>query len=338
MQTQNKPFIQHSNQNSIFFSIIIPVYNTEAYIARCLESCIAQSFKDIEILVIDDCGQDNAIEIAKDYALKDPRIQILHNPRNLGPFHTRVVGIRQARGKYILHVDSDDFIALETCQKLHERITQDYASSGVYSDICCFGMDYYPKTFTRAKPFLTSQTLLKEQILQEFFIKPSTPPWHMWARAFKNSTIQKASAFIETNLQDLPPIVMAEDLLQFFIITLFAEKSIGMKESLYLYCNNRNSISRQITLQALNKRITDTKIVIDVFEKLLGFYTQQETISKSITKIQQILHATIILESRHATRAFAYPIACLKSLKLHQKWQTYVRIALYFISFGRLKL
>ena len=64
-----------------FFSLLIPVYNTQAYIARCLESCIAQSFKDIEILVIDDCGQDNAIEIAKDYASKNPRIQTRHAPR-----------------------------------------------------------------------------------------------------------------------------------------------------------------------------------------------------------------------------------------------------------------
>ena len=153
-----------------FFSLLIPVYNTQAYIARCLESCIAQSFKDIEILVIDDCGQDNAIEIAKDYASKDPRIQILHNPRNLGLFHTRGVGIKQARGKYVLHVDSDDFIALETCQRLHERITQDYASSGVYSDICCFGMHYYPATIKRAKPLQLTRTLHDEAILRAIYI------------------------------------------------------------------------------------------------------------------------------------------------------------------------
>ena len=330
--------MQHSNQNSIFFSIVIPVYNTESYIARCLESCINQSFKDIEILVIDDCGQDNAIEIAKDYASKDPRIKILHNPRNLGSFQTRTRDIEQARGNYILYVDSDDFIALETCQKLHERITQDYASSGVYSDICCFGMDYYPKTFKRIRPVLISQTLYKEQIKEDFFIKPSTPPWHICAKAIKASIAQKANSFIKTSLRDLPPIIMAEDLLHFFIITLFAEKSIGLKEYLYFYCDNENSISRKITPEILNKRIANTRLIVNIFDKLKQLYSSTPTISQSITKIQQILHATIILESRHAPRAFAYPIACLKSLKLHQKWQTYVRIALYFISFGRLKL
>ena len=321
-----------------FFSLLIPVYNTESYIARCLESCIAQSFTDIEILVIDDCGQDNAIEITKDYANKDPRIQILHNPHNLGLFHTRGVGIKQARGKYILHVDSDDFIAPETCQRLHERITQDYASSGVYSDICCFGMDYYPKTFKRIRPVLISQTLHKEQIKEDFFIKPSTPPWHICAKAIKASIAQKANSFIKTSLRDLPPIIMAEDLLHFFIITLFAEKSIGLKEYLYFYCDNENSISRKTTLEILDKRIADSKLIINIFDKLKQLYSSTPTISQSINKIQHILKAAIILESRHTPHAFAYPIACLKSLTLHQKWQTYVRMLLYFTSLGKLKL
>lgn len=80
------------------FSIIIPVYNTEKYIARCLESCVKQSFGEIEIVVVDDCGSDQAIQIAQEYAQGDKRIKIIRNPKNLGLFLARISGERCAEG------------------------------------------------------------------------------------------------------------------------------------------------------------------------------------------------------------------------------------------------
>ncbi|WP_337209569.1 MULTISPECIES: glycosyltransferase family 2 protein [Campylobacter] len=74
-------------------SIILPTYNVEPYIERALQSCINQTFKDIEIIVVDDCGHDKSIEIAKDYANKDERIKIIHNEKNLGTFASRNIGV-----------------------------------------------------------------------------------------------------------------------------------------------------------------------------------------------------------------------------------------------------
>ncbi len=111
-------------QHSPFFSIIIPTYNVERYIARCLESCINQTFSDIEILVVDDCGSDDSIKIAQSFADKDSRIRIIHNPRNLGLFGARLSGEKEARGEYILPLDSDDYIELCTCKVLYRAITR----------------------------------------------------------------------------------------------------------------------------------------------------------------------------------------------------------------------
>ena len=103
-------------------SIIIPTFNVESYIARCLESCINQTLHDIEILIIDDCGSDDSIAIARDYAKKDSRIKIIHNPRNLGLFRSRTAGEKQARGAYILSLDGDDYLDLSTCKILYKTI------------------------------------------------------------------------------------------------------------------------------------------------------------------------------------------------------------------------
>ncbi|HHD0794862.1 TPA: glycosyltransferase family 2 protein [Campylobacter jejuni] len=79
-------------------SIILPTFNVEKYIAKALESCINQSFKDIEIIVVDDCGSDKSIDIAKEYAKKDKRIKIIHNEENLGLLRARYEGVKAAGG------------------------------------------------------------------------------------------------------------------------------------------------------------------------------------------------------------------------------------------------
>ncbi|EGJ3618626.1 glycosyltransferase family 2 protein, partial [Campylobacter jejuni] len=94
-------------------SIILPTFNVEKYIAKALESCINQSFKDIEIIVVDDCGSDKSIDIAKEYAKKDERIKIIHNEENLGTFAARNNGVKAAGGGYIMFLDPDDYLELE---------------------------------------------------------------------------------------------------------------------------------------------------------------------------------------------------------------------------------
>ncbi|BEK33830.1 hypothetical protein B11447_12720 [Campylobacter jejuni] len=79
-------------------SIILPTFNVEKYITKALESCINQTFKDIEIIVVDDCGSDKSIDIAKEYAKKDERIKIIHNEENLGTFAARNNGVKAAGG------------------------------------------------------------------------------------------------------------------------------------------------------------------------------------------------------------------------------------------------
>jgi len=127
-------------QNMPFISIIIPAYNVEKYIARCLDSTINQTLANIEIIVVDDCGSDKSIDIAKDYAKRDCRIKIIHNPRNLGLFWTRISGEKKARGEYILALDSDDYLENITCKTLYKAIL---SISGALKEVDLFANPNY---------------------------------------------------------------------------------------------------------------------------------------------------------------------------------------------------
>lgn len=110
----------------LIFSIIIPVFNTEKYIERCLKSCIEQTYSNIEIIVVDDCGQDQVTQIVERYAKEDARIRIVRNQRNLGVFYTRINGTKNAEGDFLIYVDSDDFIEKDACEKIAKVIEDEY--------------------------------------------------------------------------------------------------------------------------------------------------------------------------------------------------------------------
>ena len=97
--------------------VIIPVYNVEEYLKECLESIINQTYKDIEIICVDDCSPDKSADIIKEYALKDNRIKYIKHTENKFQGGARNTGIISAKGKYITFVDSDDYIIDMDCYK-----------------------------------------------------------------------------------------------------------------------------------------------------------------------------------------------------------------------------
>ena len=102
-------------------SIIVPFYNVEQYIDRCIQSLLNQTYQNIEILLVDDCSPDNTLEIAQQYAKTDSRIKILQYEKNRGLGGARNYGIQNAKGEYILFVDSDDYIEANTIEQLYEK-------------------------------------------------------------------------------------------------------------------------------------------------------------------------------------------------------------------------
>jgi len=90
-----------------FLSVIIPVYSVQGYLRECLNSVLEQSFRDIEVIAVDDNSPDHCPRILDEYARRDPRLRVTHLDHNVGNGHARNIGLDQATGSYVWFVDSD---------------------------------------------------------------------------------------------------------------------------------------------------------------------------------------------------------------------------------------
>ena len=111
-------------KEDILISVIIPIYNVSEYLEQCLDSIISQSFKNIEIICIDDCSTDNSLEILKKYSSIDTRIQVFHNSENKGVSATRDSGLKIAKGDYIHFFDPDDWLEPEAYSSIIDTLKQ----------------------------------------------------------------------------------------------------------------------------------------------------------------------------------------------------------------------
>ncbi|MET9589375.1 CDP-glycerol glycerophosphotransferase family protein [Streptomyces sp. NPDC006516] len=104
------------------FSVIVPAYRVQAYLHACLDSVLNQSFKDYEIIVVNDCSPDACGPIADEYAVRDPRVNVVHLPANSGLGPARNAGMARATGDYLLFLDGDDTLTPEALQAVADRL------------------------------------------------------------------------------------------------------------------------------------------------------------------------------------------------------------------------
>lgn len=111
-------------KSSPLISVIVAVYNNTKYLPKCLDALLTQTFDDFEIICIDDASSDDSAKILDDFAARDSRIKVIHNSTNQGVSVSRNAGIDQARGKYIMFCDGDDYYEPTMCEQLYQAITQ----------------------------------------------------------------------------------------------------------------------------------------------------------------------------------------------------------------------
>lgn len=154
--------------NSEIISIIVPVFNVEKFIGRCIKSIRNQSYKNFEAIIVDDGSKDKSIEIAKKYIENDTRFVIL-NKVNGGLSSARNYGLDKIKGKYVVFIDSDDYVSEYYLDNLYSAITQDCEVDIAVSRIICVnevGNEISERNETNKTTIISSDHMMKKMMLE----------------------------------------------------------------------------------------------------------------------------------------------------------------------------
>ena len=211
------------------FSIIIPVYNAENYLHRCIESILSQPFTDYEIIMVDDGSPDISGALCDVAAAKDSRIKVIHK-ENGGVSTARNVGLDCAQGDYLLFVDADDELAPGALQSFATTIGK-WANADVIQG--------QPVTIGGDKGFVVPRSINEynndHDALTCFLLH--TVPWGIWSKAFRRSIIE------QNHIRFIPGIIMGEDQLFMYHFQFHANSYAISPSDVYLYhLDNETSV------------------------------------------------------------------------------------------------
>ncbi|WP_054740399.1 glycosyltransferase [Cellulosilyticum ruminicola] len=234
-------------------SIIVPIYNAEQYLVRCIESMISQTYQRLEIILVNDGSKDGSLEICKAYAARDSRIVII-DKQNAGVALARNSGLEIASGKYIGFVDPDDW--LET--NMYERLLEGIKSSPYPICLCNYFKDTkkrsIPKYFGFSDTSLDANMVRKKIIPDMIGMDDLTPRYVYIMGCVWRGLYERR--FIEANgLRFTPGITIMEDLV-FMVQSLLKSNGVQIEQGVYYhYVQNPKSI-----LHSYNKKIWEDQM------------------------------------------------------------------------------
>ena len=228
-------------------SIIVPVYNLEKYIARCLISLINQTYDKIEIICVNDGSIDNSLEVLKFFKNKDERIKII-NQKNQGVSQARNNALNYATGKYIMFVDGDDWLSEETCKFAIDTVNsnnvdvvlwsyiREYGNKSLTKDVFKEDSRYFDKKEVYKKIYRRIFGLYKEEMMRPDHGDSIVP---VWGKLYKADIIKKNHIqFIDYKE------VAAEDALFNMKYFSFVNSAYYEKKYYYHYRKNDTSLTR----------------------------------------------------------------------------------------------
>jgi len=244
----------------IKFSVLIPVYNVENYVAECINSVLSQSYKNFEIILINDGSTDSSGEICDKFAEVDARISVYHQ-ENKGLIMARRYAISKASGDYYLFLDSDDYWDNNLLEIIYNTILE------FNCDLIIFN---YKKVSDKGDILTKGESLFKDKTvfdnsnkrqLFELFIN-STKLNNLWIKVVKSSIVDSTDYYKYKNVKN------AEDLLQSIPLVYNAKKIVYIDKALYNYRMNPNSITHTININSINDVTIARSVLLEYLQKL----------------------------------------------------------------------
>lgn len=251
------------------FSIIIPVYNVEAYLNKCIDSVLSQSFKNYELILVDDGSFDKSPQICDTYTKRGKKVRVIHK-KNGGQSSARNVGIDNASGEYLVFIDSDDYLCDDKLlEKLADRII------GFDEDMILYGCKIEHKDgrheITRGSYDMQTINCHDKTRTLNLLFSQGNFPGSAWIYTIRKSVIQKNKfSFVEG--------VSAEDY-EWVINSLILSKTIGAINGVhYVYVKHKGSITTKADCSHLGG-------IVKAFERYKELCSRYDAIDKFIARI-----------------------------------------------------
>ena len=306
------------DQNIPAVSIVIPVFNVEKYIGKCLDSLISQTLHNIEIICVNDCSTDKSLDILRDYEAKDNRIVVIDLPRNIKQGGARNVGIKKARAPFLGFVDSDDWVSLDMYENLYTlAVTHDAEM------VCGDYFQYYSEQDIRlrinCKPEWFS---LPEHERNKRFIEGECRIW---------TNIIKKEVFIRNKIE-FPEELFYEDNAIVTALYLSARKIVKDTHPYYYYrCNNMDNMRRlgiyEIYPEEVEFRFTELFYVNSILGAISQFDPPEKKYVNQIKREMEEIFPCFMKNSYYKTKV---PLK-LRILLRAIYFQTDLGISLYQI-------
>jgi glycosyltransferase involved in cell wall biosynthesis len=226
------------------FSILVPVYNVEPYISRCLDSILNQTYSEFEVIVVDDCGTDNSMLIVSEYQKRDSRINVIKHACNLGLNRVRETGINNSNGDYVVFCDGDDFMPINVLQEYSDIISKESP------DLITSPFEYRQANGKKICDFNQLNGVMDYWEIYDLLLSGKMTH-NLWGRAYKRSLLDGKNYIFKDNFNN------TEDILLFYQIVPNLKKCVFANNIGYYYMQNKTSIT--------NNRLSDEEILNGVF-------------------------------------------------------------------------
>lgn len=264
--------------NSIKFSIITPVYNVEKYVKKCIDSVLNQTYKNFELIIINDGSPDNSDEIIKSF--NDDRIKYIKR-ENRGAQYSRVEGIDLATGDYIIFVDSDDYLDDNTLEIYYKEI-----SNNRYDIVRGNYKVFDSSKFKKITNFKCENLIINNDFENKIIVEMAKTDNYnsIWREAIKRDLIDTKN--IDTS------IFMGEDLLFNFNLYQKARNIKLITASLYNYRNNDESITKIKNINKIKKSTDDVlKILSIIIDDVKNNYNKKTLDEWYLRYLRQVNHS-----------------------------------------------
>lgn len=220
-------------------SVVVPFYNVEPYIDKCLDSIRNQTFTDFEVLCVDDRGRDGSLAVVEKYVRLDPRFKLIRQEENRGPGAARNLGMRAAGGKYIAFVDGDDWVEPELLEKEHAAIVR-------------YGVD---SVWVRFRHYYEDDGSIRPEPIDELALSGLVKLDAEIMAKNQGSGCDKLSslAFLRRNGVEFDEGVFHEDVGFVFRLCCFAGTIYQLPDALYIYRHRKGSTTTNAAAAAGGK-------------------------------------------------------------------------------------